>query len=259
MFTKQLIFTTLVLFLSLFNFNTSAGTIDDNQSDDKYVAYGKKHQCVVLFSGIEEKSNKMFFASAVIIKPKIIVTAAHIISEAKEDSSYIVLNDSKIKIIASIYPSGYNENTFASKDIAVACLENEATIDFYPELYDSSDEIGKICSIAGFGITGTHASGIKIHDGYKRAGSNIIDGTIEELLICSVNKGIKTNLEFLIAGGDSGGGLFINKKLAGINSCIMAEDKTLDSNLNDYSGHTRISLYKDWIDSVVEIFERMEK
>jgi hypothetical protein len=42
------------------------------------------------------------------------------------------------------------------------------------------------------------------------------------------------------------------KKLAGINSCVLADDKTLDSNINDWSGHTRVSLFVDWVKEAME-------
>jgi len=79
------------------------------------------------------------------------------------------------------------------------------------------------------------------------------------LLVCSLKGGKKTALEFLIANGDSGGGLFIDKKLAGINSCVMADDKSLNSNYNDWSGHTRVSLHKPWIDKMIKILEEPQE
>jgi secreted trypsin-like serine protease len=67
-------------------------------------------------------------------------------------------------------------------------------------------------------------------------------------LICSISGGKKTELEFLIASGDSGGGLFLDGKLAGINSFVSAEDGKTNSSYGDESGHTRISLYREWIE-----------
>jgi hypothetical protein len=236
-----------------------AGTIDPNTPDEKYIEYGRKHKCVVELHGIDKDSGKQFFASAVIIRPIVILTAAHILSEAVGNKSFILLDKEEINIVATIYPSEYNKETFAVKDISVGILASDAKLDFYPELYDGDDEVGKVCSIAGMGITGNHRDGANTHDGQKRAGSNIIDETFKELLICSLNKGKKTGLEFLIANGDSGGGLFIDKKLAGINSCVMADDKSLNSNYNDWSGHTRVSLHKPWIDKVSKILEELQE
>lgn len=249
----------LVIFFILTLDSLLAGTIDPNTPDEKYIEYGKKHKCVVELHGIDKGSGKKFFASAVIIKPRVILTAAHILSEAVNEKSFILLDKEQINIVAAIYPSEYNRETFAVKDISVGVLASNANLDFYPELYDGDDEVGKVCSIAGMGITGNHRDGANTHDGQKRAGSNIVDETFKELLICSLNKGKKTGLEFLIANGDSGGGLFIDKKLAGINSCVMADDKSLNSNYNDWSGHTRVSLHKPWIDKVSKILEELQE
>jgi hypothetical protein len=87
----------------------------------------------------------------------------------------------------------------------------------------------------------------------------MVDGIFNHMLICSLKHGQKTSLEFLISHGDSGGGLFIDSKLAGINSCVFAEDKSLNSDINDESGHTRISINKKWIDEIIEKIETAEK
>ena len=80
------------------------------------------------------------------------------------------------------------------------------------------------------------------------------------MIVCSV-QGTKnqTSLEYLIGHGDSGGGLFIDKKLAGIHSCIYTGDGKLDSSYKDYSAHTRISIHKNWIDLVMKDYERLKE
>ena len=221
-----------------------AGTIDPAIPDSKYIEYGSKFRCVGSLCGIYN-DNQKFCASAVAIDDKIILTAAHVISNYKE--CYITINGKKIKIINVIIEPEFTSE-FGYHDIAIGLCEQSIDLDFYPLLYDKDDEIGKVCAIAGFGITGTFNTGSKINDHTKRAGSNIIDGIDRNLLICSPSgKGIKTELEFLIASGDSGGGLFIDNKLAGINSCVLAVDKKPDSTYGDESGHTRISIHKEWI------------
>ena len=108
--------------------------------------------------------------------------------------------------------------------------------------------------MAGLGFTGTFNTGIERADGKKRAGSNFIDRIERKILICSPSKRNEkiTELEYLIGSGDSGGGLFISNKLAGINSCVISSDKKTDSSYGDRSGHTRISVFKDWIIKTIE-------
>lgn len=236
------------------------GTIDPNKSDSEYVQYGLKHKCVAKIAGRCKDKNdnfKDFFASSVIIKPRIVLTAAHVVDEAKD--IYIVdHDDNHINVQSAFYLNEWNNNIVGANDIAVCLLEKNVDIDFYPKLYEQSDEIGKICSVSGFGITGNYIKGSEISDGQQRAGSNIIDEIFNGMLVTSVNIGKKTSLEFLISHGDSGGGLFIDNKLAGINSGIMTEDKdkNLNSDYKDFAAHTRISLHKAWIESIIEKIEK---
>ena len=56
----------------------------------------------------------------------------------------------------------------------------------------------------------------------------------------------------MISHGDSGGGLFIDNKLAGINSLVMSSDGKPDSSWTDESGHTRVSKFVSWIDKIIQ-------
>lgn len=238
----------------------SAGTINPKVPDSKYVEYGKKHECVVQICGEypEQKidGKKVFFiASSVIVRPRIVLTAAHVVEGGK--NMYIKLRNEEIKISKAIILKAYDKTKFGPFDLAICHLEKDAFIDFYPELYGKDDEVGKVCSISGFGMTGNYRYGAKVHDGKKRAGSNTVDEIFSGMLVCSINKKPYTELEFLIANGDSGGGLFIDQKLAGINSTIMTEKGgTLNSDLQDQSCHTRISLHKPWIDFLIKELEK---
>jgi hypothetical protein len=90
-------------------------------------------------------------------------------------------------------------------------------------------------------------TGYAVSDGLKRAGSNIVDRVEGGLLVCSVSSGRRTSLEYLITPGDSGGGLFIGNELAGIHSIIMRNAGSPSGRYGDESGHTRLTLHRDWI------------
>ena len=232
----------------------SAGTIDPKTPDEKYIEYGSKFHCVLNICGLD-KENRLFCASAVAIKPHWIITAAHVVHNAKQ--CYVTLNDKAYPITQIKCHPEYSENSFGEYDLAIAYSEKNIGLDFYPDLYTDKDETGKICSISGFGIAGTFHSGVKIHDGKRRAGSNIIDSIDKKLLICTPSiASKKTELEFMIGSGDSGGGLFIGNKLAGINSCVIATDGKPDSTYYDEAGHTRISEYVEWITTNTEDHEK---
>lgn len=224
------------------------GTIDPQNKDNQHIEYAQGFKCVYKICGnYNDASNTFFYASAVAIEPEWILTAAHVVKNAK--SGYITQGDGQKYVIKKfIHHKDFKENQFGYYDIALCQLDHKLSLDFYPELYDKDDEVGKICSISGFGDTGSFATGVSISDGRKRAGSNIIDQLDRHLLICTPSTtNRKTQLEFIIANGDSGGGLFISNKLAGINSCVISSDKKTDSSYGDECGHTRISVFKEWI------------
>lgn len=221
-----------------------AGTIDPNILDEKYIEFGKKFECVYQICG-QYEDDSLFCASAVAINDNWVLTAAHVVKNSK---LCIVHKDDKKYLVHIVIPhKDFEDKNFGNSDIALCYTDEPLGLEFYPELYSDSDEVGKICTISGYGITGTFFTGSKISDGKKRAGSNMIDGTEKDLLICSPSVTNKTALEFIIAHGDSGGGLFIENKLAGINSCVMATDKKPDSTYGDESCHTRISKFIPWI------------
>ena len=241
-----------------------SGTRDPSTPDAKHLAYGEKHQCVVQVKGkmqIKDEKDETIEVTAsgsgVIIAKRYMVTAAHVVQNTKDP--YIILNKKKIKIEWIVIPKGFAIEKTGPYDIALCRLHEDAIIDFYPELYEKDDELGKICSLAGWGMNGTWTTGTIYDDDKRRAGSNYVDPIMFcGMLVCSVQDVSKrTSLEFLIGHGDSGGGLFIDKKLAGIHSCIYTGDGKLDSSYKDYSAHTRVSLHKKWIELIVKDYEKI--
>lgn len=221
------------------------GTIDPNTPDSKYLEYGEKFTSVVKLCCFDGKG--LSCGSAVVIDPEWIVTAAHVVENCH--SWTVTIGEEKYNIDKMIMHPEYKPEIFGHDDIALGHLSKPIKLDFYPDIYEKDDEVGKICSIAGWGFTGTFNTGAKHSDGERRAGSNFVDKIERKVLICSPSKRNEkmTELEFLICGGDSGGGLFIDSKLAGINSSVIGYDGSSNSTYNDEGCHTRVSLYKDWI------------
>jgi len=241
-----------------------SGTRDPNTPDSKHLAYGEKHQCVVQVKGKMQVNNTKgeeievtASGSGVIIAKRYVLTAAHVVQNTEDP--YIILNKKKIQIEWVVIPKAFKLEETDKYDIALCRLKEDAIIDFYPELYEKDDELGKLCSLAGWGMHGTWATGTIYDDDKRRAGSNYVDPIMFcGMMVCSVQGTKKqTSLEYLIGHGDSGGGLFINKKLAGIHSCIYTGDGKLDSSYKDYSAHTRVSIHKEWIDLIVNNYEEI--
>jgi hypothetical protein len=243
---KNIVLKTLILILYFYS-SLYAGTIDPNVSDNKYVEYGAKHGCVLKIIGFNIGGNTSYTGSCVMIDEYHFLTAAHVVYESM---MCFVLNEGvayeteQLLIHKNFIPDKLN-----SADIAIGRLIKPIKLEFYPELYHDKEELGKVSSQAGYGFPGNFNSGFtkKDFDFRKRAGTNIIAKIDHNLLISMNNDTPKTALEFLITPGDSGGGLFIEQKLAGIHSCVYAIDGKTDSNYGDTSGHTRVSDYIEWI------------
>ena len=236
-----------------------SGTRDPNTPDANYVAFGKKFPFVQRFRAEVKSKNtetgKEYaaynYGSAVLIRPNWALTAAHVL-ELDNPTNPVIIKDGTTHILSHVvvHP-GWAEDNFGFSDLAICYSEKDFGLEFYPPLYTDIDEDNKAITISGYGFHGTFHSGGKDIDGKKRAGHNKIDRGERGVLICSPSLTNRMPLEFMITPGDSGGGMFIGNKLAGINSFLMAVDKKPDGTYGDESAFTRVSLYADWIESEI--------
>jgi secreted trypsin-like serine protease len=240
----------LIILFQLLAIISYGGTIDPNNADEKYIEYGSKFHSVVKLCCFDGKG--LSCGSAVVIDPHWIITAAHVVENCH--SWTVSIGQEKFNIKNIIIHHNYKSNIFGYNDIALGYMEIPIKLENYPKIYNTNDEMNKVCAIAGWGFTGTFETGVRISDGKKRAGSNIIDRIERGVLVCSASKKQQktTQLEYLICSGDSGGGLFINNKLAGINSSVIGNDGKSDSTYGDESCHTRLSLHNEWIEKYIK-------
>lgn len=249
---KYLIFVLTMLFSSFL----TAGTIDPKVPAQKYLDYAKGFPCVLQIRGTYKESN--FQGSCVVIDPYHVLTAAHVVADST--SQFIIHNGKEYPCDIVAINANYNADKMSHHDIALCGLVKPIKLSFYPELYEDRDEVGKVCSMAGYGFTGDFTNGYNIkYDNKRRAGSNIIDSIDNNVLEYSVHKSPSTTLEFLICSGDSGGGLFIGKKLAGIHSCVYATDRKTDSDYGDVGCSTRVSDYIEWIKKTKQIIKEIRE
>lgn len=228
-----------------------SGTIHDSVKQEKYKNYAKNVECVVMVIGTNNDNQVTSLFSGVMLKPRWMITAAHTIGHS--DKYYVINNQQTIRyeIKEFIKNPEFNENKPGDGDLALAFLGSAYVIDFYPELYSSRDEMDKVCCFFGFGQTGKASNPVRVQDGCRRGGSNIIDQVEENILMCDMSRKKNTELEFCLSLGDSGGGMFINKKLAGINCCVFGKRGKPLSSYGDSSGFTRITTYRKWIEFII--------
>ena len=227
-----------------------AGTIDPSVSDQKYLDYAEGFGCVVRIEGVCDcGKDHEYHASAVAISPNWVLTAAHVVADVKDP--VIKIGDKSFKVSKVVVHKDFKEGNVGYADIALCRCDGDFGLDFYPELYESNDELLKVVSMSGYGMSGTFSTGVVKSDKKRRAGSNKVSRLERDVLVCVLTDQ-KTSLEFLIASGDSGGGLFIGKRLAGINSFVMAADGKTDSDYGDECAHTRVSKFVPWIRQSME-------
>lgn len=222
-----------------------------------------------------------YSASAVMVAPGWLLTAAHVTDGASNLSFYAdaggTSGSGRTGIAADAYYTDplWNGNLNDGYDIGLvhltsnpACL-TAATCQL-ATLYTGNSDVGRTAIMIGYGRTGTGSTGDTSFDGLKRSGSNSIDqlyGTNNNILLADFDNGTAadnstgsstpvTN-EAMIAPGDSGGGLFEIiggvQYLVGIASFVAATpaDGNPNADYGDLSGWTRVSDFTTWVNDTI--------
>jgi hypothetical protein len=244
-----------------------AGTVRDDRSDSSYLNLAGLPGYAGVGQFIGTTSTYGFSASGTLIAPDWILTAAHVVDQATSLTFKIAGNSYAASQWA--YHSKWTGDLAAGYDIALVKLSSTPGIASATR-YTGSSELGAVGTSVGYGKTGTGLTGAITFDGLKRAGNNVIDrfySTRNDRTFLSdfdnpgnskdssYGSSTPLDLEYLIAPGDSGGGMFIDfgsgPLLAGVHSFGAAFDGLVDSDYGDISGHTRVSVFNSWIDSIM--------
>lgn len=247
-----------------------SGTIRHDRDDLWYLDLGALSAYASVGRVDGTTSAYSFLASGTLIAPDWVLTAAHVVKGAT--SLDFTIGDTTYAATSWVANSKFQSgNLGAGYDIGLIHL-GSAVSDVPPaKLYTGSAELGRTGTSVGYGMTGTGLSGYVVNwsNIQKRAGENTVDafypvrrGTPNVILMdfdrpelsseSSFGSASPLNLEYLIAPGDSGGGLFADfgsgTELIGVHSFGWGIlDGNPDSDYGDASGDTRVSVFNSWI------------
>lgn len=239
----------LTLGIVCWNAAALAGTTDDSIPDSRYLDYATGFApYTALVSGLEADSGRMFTGSGVAIGDRWVLTAAHVAAPA--GTCFITVSGKSGRVSRIFVHHEWHHNSMGGNDIALLETASPIGLAWYPPLSDGGEAAGSVCSIAGYGITGRISTGYTTSDGRLRAGTNTIHRVDDGVIVCLISRG-SSPMEYGISPGDSGGPLFVNGRLAGINSYTSADRGPLRSKAGEESGHTRVSIHREWIESII--------
>jgi hypothetical protein len=255
----------VISLLAGFALPASAIVVRDPAEDPLHITLGSNtaYDSVGQFLGTTDRTG--FLASGTLVAPEWVLTAAHVVDNAKTLTFNIggqaYQADQKI-----VYPN-WNGDLWSGYDIGLVHLAKPVDNIKPAQLYTGSRELNQPDTVVGFGETGSSDSGGTKTDGLKRGAQNIISQIENKrILVADFDSPASAAaapagcshalpLEGLIAPGDSGGGLFITTPtgtyLAGVNSFVGSDFGIPHSIYGNFSGHIRVSAFSDWIEAKI--------
>ncbi len=191
-----------------------------------------------------------------LIAPTWVLTAAHVARDISPFATHVQFGDERhaIKRIV-LHPDTLNAppGRPPRPDLALLELDRPVTGITPAALYRDDNEMGRTVMVVGYGDFGLADGELTFQDGVRRAATNVIDDTREDLLIFTFDAPpAGTEMEGMGGPGDSGGPMLIAAEghtfIAGVSSASMGGRP---GHYGTRDAYTRVSTFSSWIADVL--------
>jgi hypothetical protein len=274
--TRAWAFAFTLLMAGLVPLLAAGGTIRHDVADASYTQLSQSYASVgdILFT----ESGAGYRGSGTLIAPDWVLTAGHIVDGSVSTLSFRIGGTTYGGAEWRAHPN-WTGSLNGGHDIGLIRLTTAVANVAPASRYTAASELGRTAHFVGYGNTGTGLTGFKNGtSGTRRAGANVVDaygsalGYSNNILLADfddpankdrknlLGKSSTLALEYSIAPGDSGGGVFMdfggNLQLVGVNSFIGAVggrsgDGVANASYSDFMGATRVTMFNSWIDAVI--------